>query len=185
MPTRAARSRSGSAPSSSRTLAVGGDQLHRLDLGGDVAQLRAGAVGAGRDRPGDRLAVDVAEVLHRQPEPVQLLVEVGEHRARPDPDQARGRVGVDHAAERGDVDHRAVGQRRLGEGVAGAGDAHLATGRRRRSRSPPPARRGRAAARPPPAGSAGPPSSCARCRHRPAYATSSRRRWISGGASER
>ena len=61
--------------------AVGEDQLQPLDLGGDVAQPRAGAVGAGRDRPGDRLAVDVAEVLHRQPEPVQLLVEVGEHGA--------------------------------------------------------------------------------------------------------
>ena len=48
--------------------AVGEDQLHRHHLGGDVAQLGAGAVGAGRDRAGDGLAIDVAEVLHRQAE---------------------------------------------------------------------------------------------------------------------
>ena len=36
------------------------------DLGRDAAESRAGAVGAGRDRARDRLAVDVAEVLHRE-----------------------------------------------------------------------------------------------------------------------
>ena len=132
IPTRAARSSSGSpAALSSRTRPSARTSSSALDLGGDVAQPRPGAVGAGRDRAGDRLAVDVAEVLHRQPEPAQLLVEVGEHRARPDLDQAGGAVGVDHAAERVDVDHRALGQRRLGEGVAGAGDADLAPGRGR------------------------------------------------------
>ncbi len=142
--------------------AIGADQLHRLDLGGDVAQLRAGAVGAGGDRPGDRLAVDVAEVLHRQAEPVQLLVEVGEHGARADLDQAGCGVGVDRAAERGEVDHRAVGQRRLGEGVAGADDADRSSRPRRRPRRRPPTRRGCAGGRPPPGCTADPPSSCAR-----------------------
>ncbi len=104
-------------------VAIGANQLHRLDLSGDVAQLRPGAVGAGGDRAGDRLAVDVAKVLHRQAEPVQLLVEIGEHGARPDFDQARGGVGVDHAVQRGEVDHRPVGQRRLGEGMAGPSHA--------------------------------------------------------------
>ena len=37
------------------------------DLGRDAAEPGAGAVGAGRDRAGDRLTVDVAEVLHREP----------------------------------------------------------------------------------------------------------------------
>ncbi len=69
-------------------LAVGGDQLDRLDLGGDVAQLRAGAMRAGRDRSGERLAVDVAEVLQRPPELVQALVEIGEPDPRLDLDQA-------------------------------------------------------------------------------------------------
>ena len=113
--------------------AVGENQLHRLYLRGDVAQLGPGAVGAGRDRAGDRLAIDVAEVLHRQTEPVQLLVELGKHRAAPDLDQAGSAVGVDHAAERAGVDHRAVGHRRLGERVAAAGDADLAPGRNRRT----------------------------------------------------
>ena len=40
-------------------------ELQRLDLGGEVAELAPGAVGGGRDRPGERLAVDVPEVLHR------------------------------------------------------------------------------------------------------------------------
>ena len=108
--------------------AVAEDQLDALDLGGDVAQLGAGAVGAGRDRAGDRLAVDVAEVLHRQPEPGQFLVEVGEHGPGADLDQARGGVGVEHALQGLDPDHRAAGHRRFGERVAGAGDADLAPG---------------------------------------------------------
>ena len=45
---------------------VGQHQLERLDLGREVPELGAGAVGRGRDRPGEGLAVDVAEVLHRQ-----------------------------------------------------------------------------------------------------------------------
>jgi hypothetical protein len=108
--------------------AVGEDQLQALDLGGDVAQFGAGAVGAGRDRAGDRLAIDVAEVLHRQPEPGQLLVEVGEDGAGADLDQARAGVGIPHPAQRLDPDQGAVAHRRLGEGVAGAGDADLAAG---------------------------------------------------------
>ena len=106
--------------------AVGEDQLHRHHLRGDVAQLGAGAVGAGRDRAGNGLAIDVAEVLHRQAELVQPLVEVGEHRARPHLDQARGAIGLEHAAERAHVDHRPVGHRRLGERVTAARHADLA-----------------------------------------------------------
>jgi hypothetical protein len=106
-------------------LAVAGDQLDRDDLRGQVAELRAGAVSAGRDRPGHRLDSDVAEVLQRQPESVELVVEIGEHRPGADLDQPGGGIGVDDAAEGADVDHRPVGHRRLGEGMAGAGDADL------------------------------------------------------------
>ena len=98
-PTRAARSSSGSVAALSwRTLPSARTSSSALDLGRDVAQPGAGAVGPGRDRAGDRLAVDVAEVLHRQPEPGQLLVEVGEDGAAADLDQARAGVGVEHPA---------------------------------------------------------------------------------------
>ena len=81
--------------------AVGEDQLEPPRPGRRCcAASGAGAVGAGRDRAGDRLAVDVAEVLHRQAEPVQLLVEVGEDGPRADLDQAGGGIGVDDAAQR-------------------------------------------------------------------------------------
>ena len=113
-------------------LAVGRDQLDRDDLGREVAELRPGAVGPGRDRAGDGLAVDVAEVLHRQAEAIELLVDFGEGRAGADPDQARGGVGVDDSTEGADVDQRPVGHRRLGEGVARADDADLPARLRRR-----------------------------------------------------
>ena len=47
-------------------LAVRSDQRRARDLGGDAAEPRAGAVRAGGDGAGDGLAVDVAEVRHRQ-----------------------------------------------------------------------------------------------------------------------
>ena len=46
---------------------VRGHQLDRLDLAGDVAEALSRAVCRGRDRTGDRLHVDVAEVLEREP----------------------------------------------------------------------------------------------------------------------
>ena len=83
--------------------AVGEHQLDPLDPRGDVGGPRPGPVGAGRDRPGDRLRVDVAKVLQRQPERRQLLVQLGEHGAAADPDQAarRGRRRGRRAARRG------------------------------------------------------------------------------------
>ncbi len=110
--------------------AVGEDQLDRRDLGGDVAQAGAGSVGPGRDRAGDRLPVDVAEVLHRQPEAVEGIVEIGEDRSAAESHGPGRGVRIDHPAERGDVDHRALGQRRLGERVAGSGDADRPSFRR-------------------------------------------------------
>ena len=58
-PARARREHASVEPSASTSVSAG-------DLRGDVAQPRAGAVRGGRDRAGDALHVDVAEVLHRQ-----------------------------------------------------------------------------------------------------------------------
>ena len=55
-PTRAARSSSGSPAVGGDGRAVGQHELQRLDLGGDVAQPRAGAVRTGGDRAGDASA---------------------------------------------------------------------------------------------------------------------------------
>ncbi len=69
-PTRATRSSSGRCRSSStHDLAVAGDELHADDGRRQVAEAQPGAVGGRGDGPGDRLAVDVAEVGHRQAGP--------------------------------------------------------------------------------------------------------------------
>jgi hypothetical protein len=47
-------------------LAVRRDQRRTDDLGGETAETGTRSVGAGGDRPGDGLAIDVAEVLHRE-----------------------------------------------------------------------------------------------------------------------
>ncbi|MBG9890314.1 hypothetical protein ABE10_27980, partial [Bacillus toyonensis] len=47
-------------------LPCGGDERDTGHLRGETAEPRPCAMGAGRDRPGDRLPVDVAEVLHRE-----------------------------------------------------------------------------------------------------------------------
>ena len=101
-------------------LPVGGDQVQRHDLGRQVRHLRAGAVGAGRDRPGDRLLIDVTEVGHGQAEPVEFAVEVGQNRATPDLDQASREVGIENPGEAGHVDHQVLADRGGGEGVTGS-----------------------------------------------------------------
>ena len=49
-------------------VAGAGDELHPDDRRRQVAEAEPGAVGGRGDRAGDRLAVDVAEVGHRQPD---------------------------------------------------------------------------------------------------------------------
>ena len=62
--------------SSTRTTSpVPGDELHPDDGRRQVAEPEPGAVGGGGDGAGDRLAVDVAEVGHRQADRGELVVE--------------------------------------------------------------------------------------------------------------
>ena len=61
--------------------AVRRDHLERLDLSRDVLEALARAVRTGRDRAGDCLAVDVAEVLECNAIRVEHAVEIVEHRA--------------------------------------------------------------------------------------------------------
>ena len=60
---------------------IGEHQRQLVDLRGEVAQPRAGAMRGRRDRTGDALDVDVADVLERQP----VLVEVAAELADGDP----------------------------------------------------------------------------------------------------
>ena len=110
-------------------LAVRGDQVDRGHLGRQVRLGRAGAVGSGRDRPGDRLPVDVAEIGHRQPEAVELPVQSGQHGAAGDLDQTAREVGLDHPGKLRDVDHQVLAQRGGGERVAGTRHSDLAARR--------------------------------------------------------
>jgi hypothetical protein len=52
--------------------AVGEHELHARQLAAEVREARTRAVRAGRERPGERLRVDVAEVGHRESARVQL-----------------------------------------------------------------------------------------------------------------
>ncbi len=119
--TRAARRRSGSESSIVIERPVRRDHFERLDLGRDVLKALAGPVSAGRDGAGDRLAVDVAEVLERDSVRVEHSVEVVEHRARLDLEESRLPVEVELAGEPVEADHRPLGQGAVGERVAGGG----------------------------------------------------------------
>jgi hypothetical protein len=96
-------------------------QLDGLDLGRDVAEPGTRAMGRGRDRPGERLLVDVAQVLHREPQVPERRAQLAQRDPGLDPHQARLGIRVEHPVERLDPDHRAVGERCIGEGMTGAG----------------------------------------------------------------
>ena len=74
-------------------VAGAGDELHPDDRRRQVAEPEPGAVGGGGDGTGDRLAVDVAEVRHRQPGRGEGVVEPVEADAglHPDPPGVAGR----------------------------------------------------------------------------------------------
>jgi hypothetical protein len=100
---------------------VGAHELHRLDLRGEVSKPGSGAVGRGRDRAGEALAVDVAEVLERQPELVEAAVE----RTQDDPalnlDQARRPIGGEDPVEPVEAHHQPIGERDVAERVPRCG----------------------------------------------------------------
>ncbi len=88
------------------------DQRRADDLRGDSPESRAGAVRAGRDGARDRLTIDVAEVLHREPErreQVRHLVQPGACQQR---DARPLTVDVDEARQIGEVEEDARCDRR-------------------------------------------------------------------------
>ena len=101
-------------------LAVAGHQLQAAHLGGQTADPATRAVGAGRDRAGDGLAVDVAEAGHRQAELPERGGQVAKHRPGGNGDQPGVRVGLDDSGQLRQVQHHAPGRRDVGEAVAGA-----------------------------------------------------------------
>ena len=107
---------------------VGADELHRDDLRGEVAEALSGPVGGGRDRAGERLPIDVAEALQRQPALVEPPVQLPEPDPRLDLDQAARAVELEDPVEQVDLHHRAVGERGAGERVARARDLDPALG---------------------------------------------------------
>ncbi len=104
--------------------AVGEHQVDGLDLRGNAAKARPGAVGPGRDRAGERLPIDVAEILERQAERVEAAVERREDDACLDLDQAGGPVDGQHPVEPSEIDGDAVRERDLGERMTGSHRAH-------------------------------------------------------------
>ena len=111
--------------------AVAGDQPHADDVAGDAAEIAGRAVRRGRDGAGDRLAVDVAEVGHRQAAAVQLLVQAMELDAGLDGDLALDGVRLQDALVVVELHEAPVGQSDRREGVAAADDLHpLSRGRR-------------------------------------------------------
>jgi hypothetical protein len=83
---------------------VGQHQLEPGDLGGDPAEARPGAVRPGRDRTGNRLRVDVAEVRHGQAERVERPVELPDGGAGARRDQPRRQIRADDAGPAGQVE---------------------------------------------------------------------------------
>ena len=114
-------------------LAVSGDDAQASDLGRKAAHRPPGAMGRGRDRAGDRLVGNVAEVRQR----VAELPELGAQLLEPDASLHRHRVtlrvgviGVvirrarDEPVVIREVDQVAVRQRDRGERMAGADRLH-------------------------------------------------------------
>ncbi len=101
-------------------LPVGSDEGRARDLGGDAAEPGAGAVRAGGDRAGDGLAVDVAEVGHRQAVWCEQPRNIVQARARAQRHAAAFTVGRDETREIGEVQQHAGGDGDPGEAVAGA-----------------------------------------------------------------
>ncbi|MNH17164.1 hypothetical protein D3C79_768240 [compost metagenome] len=106
-------------------LAVGLNQLQANDRRSQVAQGQAGAVGARGQGAGDRLAVDVALVDHRQAGRPQRLAEGVDGGAGGCGDAFLLKVDVAHTAHVAQRQVQAVGQRHRGKRMPGTRHAHV------------------------------------------------------------
>jgi hypothetical protein len=104
--------------------AAGGDEVEAHHGSGQSRMAGPGAVGAGRQGAGERLAVDVAEVRHRQPVTMQQVVEVMDRDAALDRDESAVRVDRDRPVECRHVESHSVGDGDRCEGVAGPDRLH-------------------------------------------------------------
>ena len=109
-------------------LAGAGDQLHPGELGGQPGRDPAGAVGAGRGGPGQRLLGDVAHVVQRQSRPLEREVEVLERRAGARRHGHRLAVDRQDAVEPVGEQQRVLGGGDAGEAVPGPGHLHGGAG---------------------------------------------------------
>ncbi len=113
-----------------KRLAVGEHELDRLDLRRDVAQRGAGAVRCRRDRAGDRLHVDVAEVLQREPVRRERGIQGMDRDATLDAHQPARTVEVEHAVHPLEAQRAPVGAGDVAERVAAADHADALAGNR-------------------------------------------------------
>jgi len=100
--------------------AVSGDERRADDLGRDAPEARTGAVRTGRDRAGDRLPVDVAEVLHGQAVGREESGDAVQPGAREKTRPPALAVDRHEARQFRELEKRARGDRDAGEAVTGA-----------------------------------------------------------------
>lgn len=105
---------------------VGGEEGEAGDHPGEPGVAEAGAVGAGRDRPGERLRVDVALIGERETVGGEEAGNVAQPGAGAQPDPLVCGIDGDDAGERIERDHRSGSERHGGERVPGPDDADAA-----------------------------------------------------------
>ena len=110
--------------------AIGEDQRKLGQLGRDVAQARPGAVRGGGNRAGDRLRVDIAEVLQRQSVAGQQAVQLTDRDAGLDAHEPGRVIDVEDALAAVEPQLNAVGQGDVAERVSRPGDADSMPARR-------------------------------------------------------
>src|SRR5438132_3751855 len=100
--------------------AVAEHERDRAQLRGDVLKARARAVRRRRDRAPERLHVDVAEILEREPVLEQPATELVDSDARLRAHPRGGHVHLEHGAEALEREHHPVGARDIAERVPAA-----------------------------------------------------------------
>jgi hypothetical protein len=104
--------------------AVGPHQLERVDLRGEVSQQAAGAVGSRRRRAGDRLLVDITQVLECEAAGVKHGVQLADRDSGLDRDETRPGVDLQHPVDLRERHERPIRGDERGERVARAGHPH-------------------------------------------------------------